>query len=386
MSFDSQRFNVIKIDKNFEERKNIADFLSKIKNVYSKNACIGIQYEYRGSLPKFWMYPAKSVPYLCKVGREKYAIVGELIINKVLDMISMPHAKYQPALLKIGQDTFFATLSPDIINGRTKTKIFGDQEEMSARSLASMYINKVRDNFHGLQANYEHTVDFYCNMLSTFDEFSRKDILNIRTELLKIALIQAITLMTDTHEENISFLRDKNGNLTVSPLFDYGSALQLDWNYTTTYNQSHYMAGTDNEQNLKKSVNKILANYKCSPKFGIHTPLIQASTEMKKQKPSNQANKLDILMKELAEEIVKNKDLQEFYYSSIKNIDFEAIQDYYSTLIDPQTNMPFIPDEFIELCKSTVQTTTYMLDKEIEKIKFADKENLLKENEMEYTK
>lgn len=375
MKLSQQKVNVLTLHNGDFYTTEIVPFRKTNFTVYFQQQEIKTALDFRGAHSKFWLYPDGNIPYLIKNAQNKYAPAGELIISKALDMISYPHAKYHPVIL-LDNGIAYGTASPDIMPGRSEKVRSGDFEEISARSLASDYINLIHDEHYGVKVNYEHTVDFYISALSAVEKCGPKDLEKLRTELLKVALIQGLFLMNDLHEENLGFFKDKRtGEISIMPLYDYGSALQLDWNFTTMINRARDLLayqGKDSITSRQKVFNRISVNKKNSLMFGIHTPLMEASTAVRTQtntrKNTLSPDSIETLFLELAIEMKHNPEFADFYNNMKKNIDFESIRLYYANCIDPQTNESFIPSEYFDVAKATFDVTTFAMDRAIKRV------------------
>lgn len=379
MNFNAQRPNVMKIANvsgpETMERFGVGILRKCDFDVYSKDKHIDIKVERKGAHPKFWIYPDKDTSLLCKLNNQPFSVVGELIMTKVLDSTSIPHAKYLPALVVLPDDEVaYATLSPDVIKGRTKKVGSGEVEEISGRSLASEFINKVYDTQHGKQIKYEHTVDFYTNIFALNDNLNWRDLRTLRNDMLKQALLQGLFIMNDMHEENVGFLINKDTKkVSLMPIYDYGSALQLDWNFKVTYNKSQNfqcssVRGTQAEL-LQRQANNLASNTKNNVMFGIHTPLIEASTNIRTTENDRRdtfiKDSLRTLMQELAQEMKDNKELLEFYQNVKQQVNFYAIREFYAHSIDPTTGDSIVPDAYISVAEQTFKASCFMLDKEL---------------------
>ncbi len=196
--------------------------------------------------------------------------------------------------------------------------------------------------------------------------------------MLKQALLQGLFVMNDMHEENVGFLVNKDTKkVTLMPIYDYGSALQLDWNFKTTYNkaQSFQCSATRNTQSqmLQKQANNLLNNTKNNVMFGVHTPLVNSSIEIHDNNNAHSEplsnDSLLILTRELAQEMQMNDELRNFYERLKRQIDFNQIRDFYANSIDPTTNEPLVPEIYIGTAEQTFKAACFMLDKELARAK-----------------
>ena len=375
MKLQQQKINFFILHSIISEQNNLQNIHNTDFCIFFQNEKIKTSYDFRGAHSKFWIYPNNSTPHLCKYSNNKYSIVGELIVQKALDFISYPHARYMPLIMRTNNGLAYGTISPDILTGRTEEEKSGDYEEISARSLASKYLNAMHDTHYGMQVPYEHTVDFYLKALKEVEKCNDEDLEQIKTELLKVALIEALFLMNDLHEENLGFFKDKQtGKISIMPLYDYGSCLQLDWNYTTTLNKIDDFKPTrtkDIAMFEQKIFNRITCNRKNALMFGVHTPLMEASTDIRTRtnirKNTLRLDSLSIVFEELAQEILNNKELAEFYSNLKESISFSAISQYFQECLDPTTNQPLIPELYYEIAEQTFGITTKTFDKIIQK-------------------
>lgn len=118
------------------ERVGVAILRECEFDVYTKNKCMDVVIEHKGAHPKFWVYADKDTALLCKLSNMRYSIDGELIMTKVLDSISFAHVKYLPAICILPSDeTAYATLSPDVIKGRTKKSAQANLKKSVAEAL-----------------------------------------------------------------------------------------------------------------------------------------------------------------------------------------------------------------------------------------------------------
>ncbi len=158
MDFSAQKPNVITLANVIcpeeTEKIGVAILRECDFDAYAKNKRRDIEIEHKGAHPKFWIYFDKDAAMLCKLSNRRFSIMGELIMTKLLDLASVAHAKYLPAVVILPNGEFaHATLSPDIIKGRTKKVGSGELEEVSARSLASDYLNYIYDTQHGKKSS-----------------------------------------------------------------------------------------------------------------------------------------------------------------------------------------------------------------------------------------
>lgn len=382
MKLNPQKINVFILHSIIpKQENNLQDFRNANFYVYFQDDKIKTSSDFRGTHSKFWVYPNNSLPHLCKFSNSRYSTVGELIAQRALDSISYPHAKYFPLVIRVNNGFAYGTASPDILTGRTQKEKSGQFEEISARSLASKYLNTIHDTNYGMQVPYEHTVDFYLKALKEVEKCNDKELKQIKTELLKVALIQAMFLMNDLHEENLGFFKDKQtGKISIMPLYDYGSCLQLDWNYATTLNKiDNFKPSRIKDTDLfeQKVFNKIAVNKKNSLIFGVHTPLMEASTDIRTitntRKNILRLDSIQIVLNELAQEMQNNKELSEFYTNLKNGIKFGAISQYYKDCIDPITNQPLIPELYYDIAEQTFNITTKMMDKTIQNVQSTKK-------------
>ena len=392
MNFNAQKPNVMTIANvvgpKTMERVGVAILRECDFDVYTKNKRMDVTIEHKGAHPKFWVYADKDTALLCKLSNKRFSIMGELIMTKVLDLVSVPHAKYLPAIVILPSDEVaHATLSPDIINGRTKKVGSGELEEVSGRSFASNYLNHIYDTQHGKKVAYEHTVDFYTKVFAEMSNISSRELKILRNDMLKQALLQGLFIMNDMHEENVGFLVNKDTKkVSLMPIYDYGSALQLDWNFKTTYNKSQTFQGSTTRnsqaQSLQKQANNLLSNDKNKVMFGVHTPLINANTKIRADENERHEaftkDTLLVLMRELAQEMQTNRELRDFYEYVKRQVDFYQIRDFYANSIDPTTNEPLVPEIYIGVAEQTFKASCFILDQELARAKnrVANKETL----------
>lgn len=376
MKLNPQKVNIFVItNKNNTLTNDILPFRETNFNIYFQDESILAAKDFRGAHTKFWIYPKDTSPHLCKFAKNIYSPIGELIMTKVFDSFTYPHAKYFPVILRLDNGIGYGTASPDILTGRTIKTESGKYEETSARSLASKYINLMHDNNYGMPVVYEHTVDFYLKALEKIEKCDEKTLKKIKTDMLKVALIQGLFLMNDLHEENLGFLKNKENNeFELMPLYDYGSCLQLDWNFETTFNKVSYFKPAKNQDELtsqQKLINKILVNKKNALMFGFHTPLMEASTDIRTttntRKNTLLLDSIDILFDELATEMKNNKELSDFYKTVKENTNFNAIRQYYQNCKNPLNNEAFIPDTYFDIAEKTFTLTTIKMDMAIKK-------------------
>ena len=401
MNFNAQKPTVMTIANvtgpETMERVGVAILRECEFDVYTKNKRMDVVIEHKGAHPKFWVYADKDTALLCKLSNMRYSIDGELIMTKVLDSISFAHVKYLPAICILPSDeTAYATLSPDAIKGRTKKVGSGELEEISGRSLASQYLNFVYDTQHGKTVKYQHTVDFYVKAIDELYNLSSSELKNLRNDMLKQALIQGLFVMNDMHEENIGFLVNKSTKkMSLMPIYDYGSALQLNWNFKSTYNKSKtfngYLTKDLQENVLQKRANNLLSSGKNNIMFGVHTPLIDANTKFHTSENDRREtftkDSLLVLMRELAHEMQHNKELRAFYENIKRQVDFYHIRDFYANSFDPTTNEQLVPEIYIDVAEQTFKASCFMLDKEIKNAKCFEPLNenvdkILKENQL----
>lgn len=139
--------------------------------------------------------------------------------------------------------------------------------------------------------------------------------------------------------------------MSLMPIYDYGSALQLNWNFKSTYNKSKtfngYLTKDLQENVLQKRANNLLSSGKNNVMFGVRTPLIDANTKFHTNENDRREtftkDSLLVLMRELAHEMQHNKELRAFYENIKRQVDFYHIRDFMQIVsTQSQTNNLFL--------------------------------------------
>lgn len=158
-------------------------------------------------------------------GLSNYGIYAELIIEELSKLYGIPSAHYDLVKMKNsdGKDTL-GVLSVSIVD---KNK--GEYLETLA-SLTGLEFTD--DNEFETSTSYEFTIDKLRERMKK-NGFSEEEIEKQLTEYRKRLAYYMIIADADKHPENVAFVREADGSMQISPVFDSEASLLLDSDYKT---------------------------------------------------------------------------------------------------------------------------------------------------------
>lgn len=322
----------------------------------------------RGKKSKFWISDGENpYAYLVKYGERNVKTeedAGQFLMCGVLEQLDIPHAKYLVTEFSKDGKSYDAIISE---NYRENENIM----EMSGSTLNQKWEDTNYDNNFGAKTQHRHTVDYYYDIIKTMYSKNSIDFESLRLDLLKYCLLQYVFDMSDLHYYNLSFSYDRfkgHDTFKLNPYYDCGNICFLNYSDKKIKHNADQYARSRGGKNKEKFVRNMM--HSNMPLFGVKTDICniyQTDTgfytcrpkcELYKNKEGlKQAeNDLLVLQYELAEEILANQELKEFY-DKVKNLDIDKAAEKYNAIKEGT-----IPDFCISLVKAVKNETQHMLD------------------------
>lgn len=349
--------------------------------VANNKDCFFIIPNRRGKKSKFWIKDNEGKNrYLLKYesrNNESLENVGQFIMCGVLDQLGVSYADY------LVVDFFKDGRKHDAIMSKSYIENLNDNVEISGFVLNSKNRDRFYDNAEGMIAEYHHNVDFYVDTLKFLYSKNEVDFDNIRTTLVKYALLQYVYVMSDLHFYNLSFSYNESKghkSLKVNPFYDCGNICTLNLSHRKVKNNAAQLKKTGKK---KPFVENLI--YKKMPMFGIKSDLCKIFREPRgemlicrpicdeyvdKEKIPVAKECLERLRHELACEIIENDEMERFYNMIRYNVNLDKVAEHYND-IEKET----IPDYCLELVKGISEVNIAELDKVIlsqRKAKFSE--------------
>ena len=333
-----------------------------------------VKTETRGKKSKFWIISKKENAYLLKYETKNGSLLdnaGQFIMEGILEKLRVPHAEY------------FIVDFEKYENGEkhkydaimTKNYKKANEVEISGYILNKKINDREYDNNMGQTYEHHHTVKHYMEYFKKLYSKNDIDFAELRRELTKYCLIQYVFAMSDLHYFNLSFLYDENighKSMRVTPFYDCGNICCLGLSVRKVKNICDQFNTT---RKSKIYIESLVCNK--MPMFGLETdisviyrenenscqicrPLCEAAVgNQEKEKIAKQT--LHILRSELANELLNDKKLMDFY-ENIKNLDIDNICEKYNKIKDG-----VIPEECVILTKKISKHNIDNLDEYIRK-------------------
>lgn len=286
----------------------------------------------RGKRAKFWIESGKTErkrDYLVKFSRNEVSCenFGEILFSRLCQQVGLDCVDYHLVTVEEGQEQ-----SQGVISENYNASI--NDFEVSAYTLAEAYKNFSYDNFAGLEIESKHTIDFYIEALKVVTKCSDSVLEKLRNDLLKLSLLDYLTMQSDRHWFNISFSLNSligDDSLKLTKIYDSGNCFLLNRGRRTI---SEYAKQFARSRNL----DKLIFDYTVTkqPMLGLSTDLTQLETSIKDDNTAGSqkmisrcdVKSLEIFERELAEEIVRNAELGNFFALAIDKLSVEeAVKD-----------------------------------------------------------
>lgn len=348
--------------------------------VTDEEECYYIKPDVRGKKSKFWILDKDGQKrYLLKYeSRENESLenVGQFIMCGVLDQLGVPYAEY--LVVDFTKDG----TKHDAIMSKSY-KEYSDEVEISGFVLNSKNRDRLYDNAEGIIAEHHHNVDFYIETMKLLYGKKNVDFEQIRTTLVKYALLQYVYVMSDLHFYNLSFsYRESQGHnsLKVNPFYDCGNICTLNLSTRKVKNNAEQFKKTGKK---KAFVENLI--YKKMPMFGISSDLCSIFREgrgdmlicrpicdeyVDKEKIPVAKECLERLRRELAVEIIENDEIERFYNMIRYGVDLDKVAKDYNEIAEGT-----IPDYCLDLVKGISEVNIEELDKVVlqaRKAKYAE--------------
>lgn len=325
----------------------------------------------RGKKSKFWICNEKNMQaYLLKYSDQRIRTeedAGQFLMCGILDQLKLPYAKYLVADFECDGVKYDAIISK---NYKENENIF----EMSGYAVNQKYKDTMYDNNFGEKINDKNNVEDYAKMIQFMYKKNSIDFDQLRTNMLKYCLLQYVYDMSDLHYYNISFSYDKSighDTFRLNPFYDCGNIGFLNFSdKKIKHNAEQYAKCRDKNSRMKFIKNLMLSNM---PMLGVKTDISyiyktesQSFTcrpnceKCKGESMIKQAETdLATLQNELADEIIANPQLFEFY-ESVKKVNLDLAAKKYNEIKENT-----IPAFCIDMVKAVSCETSRMLDKTI---------------------
>lgn len=340
-----------------------------------EDVCFG-KIDTRGKKSKFWIPDGENqYAYLVKyeerdVKTEEDA--GQFLMCGLLEQLNLPYAKYLVTEFTSENKPYDAIISKNYRKNK-------NTREMSGSTLNQKWGDTNYDNNFGAKPRHRHSVDYYCHIIKSMYSKNNIDFEQLRLDLLKYCLLQYVFNMSDLHYYNLSFSYDilkGHDTFELNPYYDCGNICFLNFSDSKIKHNAAQYAKCRNAKSKEKFVRNLM--YSNMPLFGVKTDIChiyQTDSGYFTCRPRSEQYKagtrlleaekdLNTLQRELAEEILANKELSEFYLQ-IKNLDIDKAAEKYNSI-----KQGVIPDFCISIVKAIKNETEIMLDEvlvEIEK-------------------
>ena len=361
----------------FDKRKKHKIITSEDFHVGKENFCFAddgecyyIKTDTRGKKSKFWILDKNANKrYLLKYeSRENESLenVGQFIMCGILDQLEIPYAEY------LVVDYYDDGVKRDAIMSKNYREN-KDDVEISGFVLNSKNRDRLYDNAEGMIAERHHNVDFYIDTLKYLYSKNEVDFDQIRTTLVKYALLQYVYVMSDLHFYNLSFSYSESKghkSLKVNPFYDCGNICTLNLSTRKVKNNAEQFKKTGKK---KAFVENLI--YKKMPMFGIKSDICSIFREPRgemlicrptcdeyvdKDKIPVAKECLERLRHELAVEIVENDEIERFYNRVRYNLNLDKVAEEYNSIAKDT-----IPEYCMDLVKGISEVNIAELDKAV---------------------
>ena len=367
---DKEKVQKVIISKNFtfKDEEMFFDFCQ------INGRCCLIKHDNRGKKRKFWITSEGGKPsYLLKYETRSNEIqenAGQYIMSGILKQLNFPGTEYLVTTFKKDGKYYDAILSKNY-------RETDDVVEISGLGLNNKFFQREFDNNMGQKPQIHHSVNFYIDVLKKLYGRNNINFTAIRRDLVKIALLQYVYVMSDLHFYNLSFMyNEKKGHksMRIVPLYDCGNICTL--NLSTEKIKNNLMQ-------LQKTSKKrmVVDNFFHSkmPMFGIETELCYAYQEnlnsldicrpnCEKRKGDEKikaaAIDLEIFREEITKEIIRDEEIAKFYEDIKTKVNIDEIYSYYNGIKNG-----VIPEYCAELVKEISKVNIKTLNKQIKKQK-----------------
>lgn len=317
--------------KNLPDKSILRQGLSNLKNKTLEPG-----EEFKGANCKIWLTDKnnKSNSFLFKsnVSNDNQTkpnlMYGEIIIGHICDHVGLDHTNYHLCQIcdNIGKQICVGTLSANYRKNIYDT-------ELSAKNISDRYKNSMYNNNHGRKVHMElNTVYEYIKQINFMysNRLSKNEIEDIKQYMLKIALLDYLTIQVDRHNGNYGCMYVSSKGIksaTYIPIYDNECCFFL--HKRPEKIGAFLQRLSDNrvkEKDKLKQINALAAGKDSTPILGIYTSIVELGSHgefIKKKNTENKTN-LEIFINELAEEILQNNNLAKFY-DKLKIVNIENL-------------------------------------------------------------
>lgn len=298
--------------------------------------------------------------------QQRATFYGELIVDMICFYNNIPHTGYYPCciIMKNGE-VLKGSLSTNYKQGKYDMEYSG--ENINTRYRQSQY-----DNNNGKIDHIEYnTVYEYIKQLEYLypHRLDKDKIEEMKDYLLKIAVLDFLTLQKDRHWGNLGFMANQiKGikSLTYIPVFDSECCFCLDEPLSTIEAYSQIVR---NNKNPYSRLIRPMANSKSNvPLLGIKRTLVDNDISnrlvYRKFKKDEEQSNYEIFLEDLVEELNKNPKLMAFY-KNLKEFDLKG----------KMLQVGYFPDAVIDIAPELYKERINMIEKALEKQRSEENEN-----------
>ncbi len=344
-------------------------FMIKIKKINNNQVVLnGNTFETfeetRGKREKFWiggLYSNRKRDFLVKIDRNETSCesFGEVLFSELCKMVNFPCVNYH--LVKVENEYGEITDGVACENYNTSDK----DMEISGFNLGHTYSFLQYDNQNGKKIDPQNNIDFYLKAIKYLGpDIQEENLTIIRNDMLKLALMDFLTLQGDRHWYNISFSMNclfGENSLSLTKAYDNGSCFLLNRGIKKIQDYS--------EQFLRcKNIGNLIEDYTLTkmPLLGISTTTSKLDEEKDGMKVLiGTRSKEDYLnfKKELAHEILTNPEIYNFYIKLKQNLNVKQAVDNLNKKGD------IIPECVSNVASIILKSKFSTLDKTIKNLK-----------------
>lgn len=329
-------FNEIDEDKFMIQKESLKPFVKSNpvfrKMYFNPNNTYNLHDDHRGANCKFWIKSSAipnglmfKYPELRSNGEIMASSYGELLVSLLCDHLEVDHIPYYPCRFQLKNgSTLVGTICPSYKTNEYDT-------EYSASNITTRYIQSQYDNNFGKvsEIKYNTVYEYLKEIKDLYPKVVQVSGLNqLKTSLLKLALLDFSTMQVDRHWGNFGFLNNsKKGMRTIKviPMFDNGCSFNGDKPISKMETLSH--AIDHNKKWEKHVIDPMVSGKENAPLLGIKTPLVTLKDEralIKRKYYESEPSNVEIFADEITDEILNDKTMARFY-QSMQNLDVEKI-------------------------------------------------------------
>lgn len=302
------------------------------KMYFNPNSTYNLHDDQRGANCKFWIKSSAipngllfKYPELRSNGEIMANSYGELLVSLICDRLDISHTPYYPCRFQLKNGTtLVGTICPSY-----RTKEY--DTEYSASNITTRYIQSQYDNNYGKISpiKYNTVYEYLKEIKDLYPKVVQVSGINqLKTSLLKLALLDFATMQVDRHWGNFGFLNNSQKGMRtimVTPIFDNGCSFNGDKPISKMSTLSH--AIDHNRKWEKHVIDPMIKGKENAPLLGIKTPLVTLKDEhalIKRKYYDGEPSNVEIFADEITNEILENKNIARFYQSMCK-LDVEEI-------------------------------------------------------------